>query len=449
MFQIHLKNLSLLRFKNNVAMGKRILTVVTLAAALTAVVVVVTVMRRQPAPTLVPVTLAPEPRIEFGEIMVDSFCMEQGVIGSGQTLGGLLMSYGIEAKAHAALAQMNVNGFTVKNIRAGNRYITYTQPDSTRRLAYFIYQHSPIGYYVFDVRDSLRVFPYNCEVKAVRRVAQAEIGSSLWQTISDAGLPLVLALDMSDVFAWTVDFFGIQKGDAFRVLYDELYADTTCIGIGSIYAAWFVHRGERFMAFRFEQDSVPSYWDEHGQSLRKSFLKAPLRFSRISSRYTNSRLHPILKVHRPHTGVDYAAPAGTPVVAIGDGVVVEKGYNKAAGNYVKIRHNSVYTTGYNHFSRFGAGIAKGKRVRQGEVIGYVGATGYATGPHLDFRFWMNGKPIDPLRVESPPVEPIHPSRMEQFLHFRDSVAALLDSTLHFNRIASPDTLVADSSAVPQ
>ena len=387
------------------------------------------------APPVEPAPI-PQPRMEFGGIMVDSFSVEHGRVASGQTLGGLLLSHGVGTGVHAALSQLNVDGFTAKSIRAGNPYILYKQPDSTSALAYFVYQHSPIGYYVFDVRDTLRVYPFNKEVRTVRRADGAEISSSLWQSMADAGLKPALALDLSDIFAWTVDFFGIHKGDAFRVLYDELYVDTVPVGIGSIYAAWFMHRGERFMAFRYEQDSTYSYWDEHGRSLRKSFLQAPLRFSRISSRYTNSRLHPILKVHRPHTGVDYAAPAGTPVVAIGDGVIIDKGYNHAAGNYIKIRHNSVYTTAYNHFSRFGKDMAKGKRVKQGEVIGYVGATGYATGPHLDFRFWMNGKPIDPLKVQSPPVEPIHPEAMPAFIHFRDSIAQLLDSTLGF----PPDTV---------
>ena len=430
-------------------MGKRLLIAIAIAVVLIGGGVAYWLLRPQPTCAEVEVVEpTPEPRIEFGGIMVDSFNVEHGTIASGQTLGALLLNNGVNNRVHAALPRLNVDGFTVKSIRAGKPYIMFRQPDSIGSLAYFVYQHSPIGYYVFDLRDTLRVYPYNREITTVQRVAQAEISSSLWQTISEAGLPPTLALDMSDVFAWAVDFFGIQKGDSFRVLYDELYADTLRIGIGSIYAAWFVHRGERFMAFRFEQDSVPSYWDEHGQSLRKSFLKAPLRFSRISSRYSNSRLHPILKVYRPHTGVDYAAPAGTPVVAIGDGVVIEKGYNKAAGNYVKIRHNSVYTTAYNHFSRFGAGIAQGKRVRQGDVIGYVGATGYATGPHLDFRFWMNGKPIDPLKVESPPTEPIKPDLMPAFVRFRDSIAQVFDTALHFGNPLPVADSVATNNSTP-
>jgi murein DD-endopeptidase MepM/ murein hydrolase activator NlpD len=257
-------------------------------------------------------------------------------------------------------------------------------------------------------------------ITPVTRISEAEVSASLWEAINTYNLNPVLALDLSDVFAWAVDFFGLYKGDKFKVIYDELYVGDNSVGIGTIHAAWFEHRGEKYYAFRYMQDSVWNYWDEEGNSLRKAFLKAPLRFSRISSGFSHSRMHPILKVYRPHTGVDYAAPEGTPVVALGDGVVIGKGYNHAAGNYLKIRHNSVYTTGYNHFSRFGKGIAKGTRVQQGQVIGYVGKTGYATGPHLDMRFWKNGKPVNPLHVKAPPVEPI---KEENITLFQESIAS--------------------------
>lgn len=377
------------------------------------------------------VSAPPTVRYEYG-IAVDSFRVVEGRIKAGQNLGCILKEYGVCAKFTDKLVKINVDGFTAKSIRAGNSYKLFTTPDSAATPVYFVYKHSPIGYYVFNLRDSLYAYSFQKEVVVVQKISEASIASSLWETMSAQGMNPVLALDLSDIFAWTVDFFGIFKGDCFRVLYDELYVDSASVGIGTIYAAWFVHRGERFCAFRYKQDSTYYYWDEKGNSLRKSFLKAPLRFSHISSRYTGSRLHPILKIYRPHTGVDYAAPAGTPVVSVGDGVVVDKGYGTAAGNYITIRHNSVYTSGYNHFSRFGAGMAKGVRVKQGQIIGYVGATGYATGPHLDFRFWMNGSPVDPLKVKSPPVEPVRSECMAGFIACRDSLAVMLDSTLVFN-----------------
>jgi murein DD-endopeptidase MepM/ murein hydrolase activator NlpD len=213
----------------------------------------------------------------------------------------------------------------------------------------------------------------------------------------------VLANELSEIYAWSIDFFGLQPADSFSVIYDELYVDSVSIGLGRIHAAYFRSSGTDFYAIPFVQDSVESYYDLEGNSLRKAFLKAPLRFSRISSRYSHSRVHPVLKIRRPHHGVDYAAPTGTPVQAIGDGKIIEakRGYNNGGGNYIKIRHNSIYTTAYLHLSGFAPGIATGTYVRQGDVIGYVGSTGLATGPHLDFRFYKNGSPVDPLKVEAP------------------------------------------------
>lgn len=369
----------------------------------------------------------PAPILEYG-IPVDSFIIVEGQIRWGQTIGNLLSTLRINNDIINKLSLVSADTFDSRKVKAGNRYKVFYSKDTASSIAYIVYGHTPTDFYVFDLRDSLKIYPFQKEVTAVRKIDEAQIKSSLWETMKSQGINPLLALDLSDVFAWTVDFFGLFPGDKFRVMYDELYIDSTSVGIGTIYAAWFEHRGEMNFAFRFEQDSVASYWDEKGNSLRKSFLKAPLRFSRISSRYSGSRKHPVLKIYRPHTGVDYAAPAGTPVMAIGDGVVIEKGYNSAAGNYVKIRHNSVYTTGYNHLSRFGKGIEKGERVKQSDIIGYVGSTGYSTGPHLDLRFWMNGKPIDPLKVKSPPVEPIKPEYQQKFNAYKDSLLVLLDST---------------------
>jgi murein DD-endopeptidase MepM/ murein hydrolase activator NlpD len=220
------------------------------------------------------------------------------------------------------------------------------------------------------------------------------------------GLPTELALELSDIYAWTIDFFGLQKGDSIRVYYDEQYVDSVRIGIGRIYAADFYH-GKRWQeAIWFDNGEIHNYFDAEGNSLRKAFLKAPLNYKRISSGFTYARKHPIYKVVRPHTGVDYAAPMGTPVVSIGDGVVTMKQYKGGGGHTVKIKHNSTYTTAYLHLSKYAKGLAVGKHVKQGEVIGYVGSSGSSTGPHLDFRVWKNGSPIDPLKMQSPPALPI-------------------------------------------
>ena len=363
---------------------------------------------------------------EYG-IPADSFYIETFSVKRNQTLGSIMASLGISNDIIQQLPEKTRGVFNIRSIKAGNTYKTFTRRDSLSTLEFIVYEHSYTDYIVFHLTDSLTVKSEQKDIVAITKLSEAEINSSLWEAMYDYNLKPVLALDLSEVFAWAVDFFGLYKGDKFKVLYDELYVDDESVGIGTIHAAWFEHRGEKYYAFRYQQDSVWSYWDEHGNSLRKAFLKAPLRFSRISSKFSYNRKHPVLKIYRPHTGVDYAAPEGTPVMALGDGVVVEKGYNKAAGNYVKIKHNSVYTTGYNHFSRFGKGISKGTRVAQGQIIGYVGKTGYATGPHLDLRFWQNGKAVDPLKIEAPSVEPIKDENREVFSKLVATYRAKLDS----------------------
>ncbi|RPH29576.1 MAG: metalloendopeptidase [Bacteroidales bacterium] len=363
---------------------------------------------------------------EYG-IPIDSFTVVKGRIRTNQTLGELLSSLNVKPNIINKLPIYTKGKFDLRQVVAGNTYKAFLNQDSASSLVYLIYEKSPIDFVVFNFKDSLTIENNQKEVTLVRKLNEATISSSLWETIYNLNLNPNLALDMSDIFAWTVDFFGLQKGDRFKVLYDERYVGNTSVGIGMIYAAWFEHKGERFYAYRFAQDSTASYWDEKGNSLRKSFLKAPLHFSRITSRYSGSRFHPVLKIYRPHTGVDYAAPTGTPIMAIGDGFIIEKGYNGSAGNYLKIRHNSVYTTGYNHLSRFGNGVANGVRVKQGQIIGFVGSTGSSTGPHLDMRFWMNGHPVDPLKVKSPPVEPIKNEMMQTYLSFTKILGEKLDS----------------------
>jgi murein DD-endopeptidase MepM/ murein hydrolase activator NlpD len=234
-----------------------------------------------------------------------------------------------------------------------------------------------------------------------------------------------LAIKLSQIFAWQIDFYHLQKGDNFKVIYEELFVDDKFFAIGQIRAAYFNHNGKEFYAIPFTQDSVFQYFDEDGNSLRKAFLKAPLEFGRISSRYSKSRLHPVLKTHRPHLGVDYAAPVGTPVRTTGDGFVADVGYNKGSGKFIKIKHNSVYTTMYLHLSKYAKGIKKDASVRQGQVIGYVGSTGLATGPHLDYRFFVNGSAVDPLKVELPSSHPVKPELKVSYEIQRDSLINLL------------------------
>ena len=357
----------------------------------------------------------PPVRTEYG-IEVDHYTSETGVVKSGQTLSGVFEHVGVPRGIAARLNTLPDSIFNVKKVRAGNQFTVYRMQDSLKTPAYIVYHSSLVEHVVFNVNDTLAVSHFQKPVTAVEKVSTAVIETSLWDATIKNDLNLNLSLELSDIYAWVVDFFGIQKGDGFTVYYTENYVDSVSVGIGEIYAAKFSHNKKDYYAYRYDNDSlgIHGYWDENGGSLRKAFLKAPLKFSRVSSRFTYARKHPVYKVVRPHTGVDYAAPMGTPVVAIGDGKVIFRAYKGGGGHTVKIKHNSVYTTAYLHLSKYGKGIAVGTQVKQGQVIGYVGSTGASTGPHLDFRVWKNGTPIDPLKMESPSVEPVPAKAMDEF-----------------------------------
>ena len=334
----------------------------------------------------------------------DSFTVVSGTIKSGDNFTAWLTRLGASAQEAHALAAASDTVFDVRKLRAGNAYKAYYK-DSTA-LRYVVYQNSQVRETIFSLRDSIPVWAYERPVEIVAKKADVTINSSLWNDMIAAGATPDLIVNIADIYAWTVDFFGLQKGDRFRILYSERMCEGESIGIEKVSYAEF-HRGETCLpAVYFDQgDGGNTYWNEKGESMRKAFLKAPLKFTRISSGYSLHRLHPVHGTVRAHTGVDYAAPTGTPVRSIGDGTVLSAGWGKGgAGNMVKIRHNSVYTTAYLHLSKMA--VKAGQRVSQGQVIGYVGMTGTATGPHLDFRVWRNGSPINPLKLESPPSEPI-------------------------------------------
>jgi murein DD-endopeptidase MepM/ murein hydrolase activator NlpD len=346
-------------------------------------------------------------RTEFG-LPIDSFRIDTFVVKDGETLGGMLGKLGASQKQINQITLLPSSTFDVRTIRAGKTYYAFYQKDTTgvEKLQYYIYIASIREAIVLHFADSIQVEKQVKEIIHKERSAQAVIESSLWNAMVGNNLPIELALELSEIYAWTIDFFGLQKGDSIRVYYDEQYVDTTRIGIGRIYAAEFYHGKVWQEAYWFEAENTRNYYDSKGNSMRKAFLKAPLSYKRISSGFTYKRLHPVHKVYKPHTGVDYAAPMGTPVMTIGDGTVIQREYRGGGGNTVKIKHNATYTTAYLHLSKFADGLKVGQHVKQGQVIGYVGSTGTSTGPHLDFRVWKNGTAIDPLKMDSPPAEPI-------------------------------------------
>lgn len=338
---------------------------------------------------------------------IDSFVIDTGYVRSGQTMSAIFSNAGASRQQQVFLTTLRRSEFDTRSIRPDKQYITFCQTDEEgSHLRHLVYIPSVREAYVFHMQDSFYVDHIVYPVDTIARSAKVGIESSLWNAMVDNNLSPEVALELSEIYAWTIDFFGLQKGDSVSVYFDEYYVGDTRIGLGRIHAANFYHGKQWQQAYYFKQGNIANYFDEKGNSLRKAFLKAPLNYKRISSTFTYARKHPIYKIVRPHTGVDYAAPAGTPVVALGDGVVTMKEYKGGGGNTIKIKHNSTYTTGYMHLKGYAKGLAVGKRVKQGEVIGYVGSTGSSTGPHLDFRVWKNGSPIDPLKMVSPPAEPV-------------------------------------------
>jgi len=359
--------------------------------------------------------------------VTDSFLIEKHQVKKNQNLSDILSSNGLSYKQIYTLVNHSKNIFDVRKLRGGNTYYLFKNTDSLSQLAYLVYQKNRIDYVVFSMDDSLRVWQGKKELKRVIDTISGVVQTSLWMSLYNQNANTELANELSDIYGWTIDFFGIQKGDYYKVLYEQLVVDQDTFGIGKIYAANFNHMNQNYQAYYFVQDSAGEFFDENGNSLRKTFLKAPLRYKRISSRFSNRRFHPVLKIYRAHHGVDYAAAAGTPVHTIGDGIIIKKGYQRrGGGNYVKIKHNSTYTTTYMHLQGFAKGIKVGKHVKQGELIGYVGATGLATGPHLDFRVYKNGKAINPLSIKSTPAKPVDSVNMQEFKALVDSLKVILN-----------------------
>lgn len=374
-----------------------------------------------------PKELIPDPVPPIG-FRAEDFACNENAVRSGETFIGLMHRLGVGLDEAYALAQACDSTFDVTKMRAGNAVRAYSDTLSDLP-SYVVYDIDRIRQAVFQCHDSIAVWIYEKPVTRNRRYADVSISSSLWADMAKAGSSPALIIKLSDIFAWTVDFFGLQKDDRFRLIYDEREVEGEVIGIDTVYFARFTREDKDKYAIMFDQgDGGNVYWDETGESLRKAFLKAPLEFKRISSGFSYARRHPVTGQVRPHTAVDYAAPTGTPVVSIGDGTVLSAGWTSGGGNTVKIRHNSVYTTSYMHLSKYGPGIKAGVSVKQGQVIGYVGMTGTATGPHLDFRVYQNGTAINPLTLESPSAEPI-----------KDEFRAALDSTFRV-RLAEMDSL---------
>jgi len=353
----------------------------------------------------------PAPTVLYNIDLVD-YKKTEFTINKGEVLSEILYPNGISYPDIQKIVDLSKDVFSVRKLQAGRPYTLLFKNDSTSKLDYMIYEINEVDYVVYEFKDSVRVYRDQKPITIVEKMASGIISSSLWNTMMDNGLDQELIFVLSDVYAWTIDFYHLQKGDAFKVIYTERQVEGEMVGIEEVIAAEFTHHGTPLSAYLFESDGILDYFDDNGKNLRKAFLRAPVKFSRISSRYTQKRFHPVQKRYKSHLGTDYAAATGTPIMATGDGVVVVSTYKKFNGNYVKIKHNATYTTQYLHMSK--RAVKTGDMVKQGETIGYVGSTGLASGPHVCYRFWKNGKQVDPYRQKLPDSKPIKPEELKGF-----------------------------------
>ncbi|MEQ8323600.1 MAG: peptidoglycan DD-metalloendopeptidase family protein [Vicingaceae bacterium] len=347
------------------------------------------------------------PEIDYG-FPIDSFEVFHGVIARDEFLSDILLRHHVPYPMIHEISERSKSIYDVRKLGRGKKYVILSSKDSTCTALSFIYEVNDVDFVVYDFsEDSVKIWTGKKPVDLVKCHSKGVIANSLYQTLQDSGQQVILAFEMADIFAWTIDFYRLQPGDSYDVLYIEKRIKNKTIGVGRVEAVVFNHEGNELRAYYYEQDSVGGdYFDRDAESLRKAFLKSPLKFSRLTSGFTRRRFHPVQKRWKAHLGTDYAAPSGTPIMSTGDGVIVEATYKRFNGNYVKIRHNSIYMTQYLHMSRIAKGIKPGVYVNQGDVIGYVGSTGLATGPHVCYRFWKHGSQVNHMVEEFPPSEPV-------------------------------------------
>ncbi len=326
--------------------------------------------------------------------------------------------------------------FKINRIIAGKTVnMVYRKQGNKKVASHLIYHASETDKLILGFGDVAFAVWHKLKVDTIERTIYAQINNTLYHSILNANVSYELGIKMADVFAWQINFFRIDKNDFFKVIFDEYRAEGKIVDIGDIKAALFYHRGDSFYAFSYNQIPDVGYFDEEGQNLKKAFLKAPLKFSRISSRYSKRRFHPVQKRWKAHLGTDYAAPRGTPIRTVGDGRIIAASYSRGNGRFVKVQHNSTYTTQYLHMSRIAKSTKKGKYVKQGDIIGYVGSTGLATGPHLCFRFWKNGVQVDPFTIKAPPTTPVSTENRANYIELTklwtkrlDELVMAVDST---------------------
>jgi murein DD-endopeptidase MepM/ murein hydrolase activator NlpD len=372
-------------------------------------------------------------------IATDSLEIVTGEVARGQSLSDILTAYNISATTMHYLEQKARETFSVRRINAHRNYVLLHARDSARTAQYFIYEPNDVEYVIYDLRGELNVRRLRREITTVERVLSGEIEGSVYESVLKAGGSAQLVNTLADIYAWRLNLNLVQPGDTFKLLFEEKQVNGQTIGYGQLKAAYFEHEGEPLYAIAFDQGKGTSYYDQEGKSFKKAFLKEPLEYTRISSRFSKNRFHPVQRRYKAHLGTDFAAPRGTPIRSVGEGVVLEAAYSRGNGYFVKIRHNRQYTTQYLHLSRFAKNLRRGARISQGQTIGYVGSTGLSTGPHLCYRLWKNGRQVDALTARLPSAEPVLKKNKEAFSAARE---AILKKLQLLPAEASPQQLIA-------
>ncbi|MEO9887361.1 MAG: peptidoglycan DD-metalloendopeptidase family protein [Balneola sp.] len=343
--------------------------------------------------------------------------IKESKVRRNESLYIILRSLDVTPEEIYSIEQKAKGKFNTRRIKQNQKYYTYHDTDTGRPLR-MIFHENATDYVIFDWNDGIDVRTGAKEIRKEVATAYGTIESSLYETLVSQDVNILVANGLSEIFGWEIDFFRLYKGDKFKVIYEKRFVDDKPYGIGQIIAAEFEHRGEIYDAYFYESDDAYGYYDGVGNSVQKALLKAPFKYSqRISSNFSYNRFHPVLKRRMPHYGVDYAAPMGTPVISVGDGEIIQSRYNGAAGNMVKIRHSSTYSTAYLHLNGFASGIKEGRKVRQGQVIGYVGKTGRVTGVHLHYNVYKNDSPVNPVKLVLPPSKGISNEELKDYQAF--------------------------------
>lgn len=391
-------------------------------------------------------TIEKPPVTHFG-FNLEEFNVVHDTVKRGDSFGELMLKNKVDYPKIAAISENFRDTFDVRKIKVGKPYTILKSKDTSEVAEIFIYQNDKINYTVVDLRDSVTAYKSQKKVKLMEREVGGVITNNLSETLDNLGVDYNVTIDLSEIYAWTIDFFRLEKGDKFKVIYDERYInDSIYAGRGPIKAALFEHKGRTIYAFPYVTDSLKNildYYDQEANNLRSTFLRAPIKFGyRLSSRYNLKRriAYYGYKV-RPHKGTDYAAPIGTPIIATADGTVTESTRRGGNGKYVKVKHNSVYSTQYLHMKN--QKVRKGDFVRQGDVIGWVGMTGNTGGPHVCYRFWKNGRQVDPLREKLPTAEPIADSLRTNYMTHIQPLKEQLDCIEFVNPNPEPEeTLIS-------